>query len=165
MEKENEIKVSDLVNLSKETYKETHTIIKKLSELSSEYHNMTDFYDPYILEKIKRQFDSYMQSFSVHYAKIKKFKGSQHVYLDEVRKKIKAEAMQILLDEGTKITAADSLVYKSEYYVKRINLMEDIKEFMIFTEEIYDRYNTTFQSIIQSSATARKEMDNTKING
>jgi hypothetical protein len=161
MEEEN-LKVSDLVDLSKGTYTETHDIIKKLTALSAEYHSMTDFYDPYELERIKRQFDSYMQSFAVYYARIKKFKGNQHVYLDEVRKKIKAEALQQLIDEGVKVTAADSLVYKSKYYVKRVNLMEDIKEFMIKTELLYDRFNTTFHSIVQSYSAAKKEFENSK---
>jgi hypothetical protein len=103
-----------------------------------------------------------MQSLAVYYARIKKFKGSQHVYLDELRKKIKGEALQLLLDEGQKVTSAETLVYKTQYYTERINLMENIKEFMIKTELLYDRFESTFNSIIQSYSTARKEFDNAK---
>lgn len=156
------LKVSDLIPLSKEDYVQTNTLLVKLSDLSSQYHNMTDFYDPNQLEIIKRQFDGYMQRLAVCYSKIKKFKGSQHVFLDEVRKKIKGEALEILLNEGVKITAAEPLVYKSEYYTSRIALMEDIKEFMIKTELLYERFEATFQSIIQSYSTARKEFENSK---
>jgi len=156
------LKVSDLITLSKEDYLETHKIIGSLKELSTEYHNMTDLYEPNQLEIIKRKFDSHMQTLSTYYAKIKKFKGSQHVYLDEVRKKIKAEALEIILSEGVKVTVADSLVYKSDYYVSRINLMEDIKEFMIKTELLYERFDRTFDSIVQSYSTARKEFENSK---
>lgn len=159
---ENKLKVSDLVDLSKETYTETTATLKKLVELSAQYHNMSDMYDPHQLEQIKRKFDSYMQNLAVHYAAIKKFKGNQHVFLDEVRKRVKAEALQQLLDEGQRVTAAETLVYKSDYYVKRVNLMEDIKEFMIKVELLYDRYNTTFQSIVQSLSSARKEFENSK---
>lgn len=159
---EENLKVSDLVNISKEDYIETNKYIMELNSLSSEYHKMSDLYDPNQLEIIKRKFDNAMQNLSVYYAKIKKFKGSQHVYLDEVRKKVKAEALQILLDEGQKITSAETLVYKTDYYVKRINLMEDIKEFMIKTELLYERFDTTFQSIIQSLSTARKEFENSR---
>lgn len=157
---EENLKVSDLVNLSKEDYIETNNIINNLLTLSGEYHNMSDMYDPNQLEIIKRKFDNNMQHLSVYYAKIKKFKGSQHVFLDEVRKKVKAEALEILLNEGNKITSAETLVYKTDYYVKRINLMEDIKEFMIKTELLYDRFDATFQSIVQSLSTAKKEKDN-----
>lgn len=156
------LKVSDLINLSEKDYTETNTYLKHLQELSKEYHNMTDMYDPNQLETIKRKFDSYMQSLAVYYARIKKFKGSQHVYLDEVRKKIKGEALQILLDEGQKVTSAETLVYKTEYYTERINLMENIKEFMIKTELLYDRFESTFNSIVQSYATARKEYESSK---
>lgn len=159
---EEKLKVSDLVDISKEDYIATNNIIKILKDLSGQYHTMTDFYDPHQLEIIKRQFDSQMQSLAVYYAKIKKFKGSSHTYLDEVRKKIKGEALDILLSEGVKVTSAESLVYKTDYYVKRINLMEDIKEFMIMTELMYDRFDSTFNSIIQSYSTARKEFDNSR---
>lgn len=159
---EETLKVSDLVDLSKEDYIEANTRMNNLMTLSNQYYSMTDLYDPHQLEIIKRQFDSEMQHFSVSYAKIKKFKGSQHVFLDEVRKKVKAEALQLLLDEGNKVTSAESLVYKTDYYVKRINLMEDIKEFMIKTELLYDRFDSTFQSIVQSLSSAKKEFENNK---
>ena len=159
---EDKLKVSDLINLTQEDYLQTNTILNNLLTLSKEYHNMIDMYDPNQLEIIKRKFDSQMQHLSPHYAKMKSFKGSQHVYLDEVRKKIKGEALQLLLDEGHKVTSAETLVYKTDYYVKRINLMENIKEFMIKTELLYDRFEATFNAIIQSYSTARKEFENTK---
>lgn len=160
--KEVELKVSDLVTLSKETYIVTGNTLKELSLIAKEYHDMLDMYDPHQLESIKRRFDAHMQNLAVQYAAIKKFKGNQHVYLDEVRKRIKAEALQNLLDEGVKVTAAGDLVYKCDYYTKRVTLMEDIKEFMIKVELLYDRYNTTFQSIVQSLSSAKKEFENSK---
>ena len=159
---EEQLKVSDLINLSQEDYEQTNMILKSLLNLSSEYHNMVDIYDPNQLEIIKRKFDSQMQHLSPFYAKIKKFKGSQHVYLDEIRKKIKGEALQLLLDEGQKVTSAESLVYKTDYYVKRISLMENIKEFMLKTEMLYERFEATFNAIIQSYATARREYEANK---
>ena len=158
----NKLKVSDLVNLSQQDYIQTNEVIKVLTGLSSEYHNMVDMYDPNQLEIIKRKFDSNMQSLAVYYAKIKKFKGSTHTYLDEVRKKIKGEALQLLLDEGQKVTSAETLVYKTEYYVNRVELMEDIKEFMIKVEELYSRFDSTFNSIVQSYSAARREFENNK---
>ena len=159
---EEQLKVSDLINLSQEDYEQTNISLKGLLNLSSEYHNMVDMYDPNQLEIIKRKFDSQMQHLSPFYAKIKKFKGSQHVYLDEIRKKIKGEALQLLLDEGQKVTSAESLVYKTDYYVKRISLMENIKEFMLKTEMLYERFEATFNAIIQSYATARREYESNK---
>lgn len=156
------LKVTDLVNLTEEDYTSTSACLKELKSLSNEYYQMSDLYDPFYLEEIKRKFDNKMQTLAVKYAKVKKFKGSQHVYLDEVRKKIKAQSLKILLDEGVKVTAASDLVYDSDYYTTRISLMEDIKEFMIKTEELYERYNTTFQAIVQSLSTAKKEFENSK---
>jgi hypothetical protein len=156
---EEKLKVSDLVGLTQTDYIGTNQILSNLKSLSAEYHNMTDMYDPHQLEIIKRKFDSQMQHLSPYYAKIKKYKGSQHVYLDEVRKKIKGEALQLLLDEGQKVTSAETLVYKTEYYVSRVNLMENIKEFMLNTELLYERFEYTFNAIVQSLSTARKEYE------
>lgn len=153
------IKVSDLVNLTEKDYITTNTLLSELMSLSEEYHNMEDMYDPDQLEIIKRKFNGLMQSLSVKYARIKKYKGSQHVYLDEVRKKIKGEALEILLNEGHKVTSAETMVYKTPYYVERITLMEDIKEFMIKTELLYERFESTFNSIVQSLSVARKEKE------
>lgn len=154
-----EIKVGDLIDLSEQDYKNTFETIRNLQALSDEYHNMTDMYDPEQLESIKRKFNSYMLTFASQYAKIKKFKGSQHVYLDEVRKKIKGEALEILLSEGVKVTSAESIVYKTPYYVDRIKLMENIKEFMIRVELMYERFDTTFNAIVQSYSAARREKE------
>lgn len=157
-----DLKVSDLVNLKKEDFVQTKNILKSLALLSEEYHLMEDMYDPNQLEIIKRKFDREMQHLATHFSKVKKFKGSSHTYLDDVRKKIKGEALQILLDEGAKITSAETLVYKSKYYLDRVNLMEDIKEFMINVELMYERYDTTYNSIVQSLSTAKKEIENSK---
>ena len=72
------------------------------------------------------------------------------------------QSVELLLMEGHKITSAETLVYKTEYYVKRINLMENIKEFMIKTELLYDRFEATFSSIVQSYSAARREFENSK---
>ena len=157
-----ELKVSDLVNLSREDFLETKRILKNLISLSNDYHSMDDMYDPNQLEIIKRKFDREMQHLAPKFAKVKKFKGSSHTYLDDVRKKIKGEALQILLDEGAKITSAETLVYKSKYYIDRVNLMEDIKEFMISVELMYERFDTTYNSIIQSLSSAKKELENSR---
>lgn len=157
-----ELKVSSLVNLSREDFIQTKSILKNLSILSEEYHFMEDMYDPNQLEIIKRKFDREMQHLASKFAKVKKFKGSSHTYLDDVRKKIKGEALQLLLDDGAKITSAETLVYKSKYYLDRVNLMEDIKEFMISVELMYERYDTTYNSIVQSLSAAKKEQENNK---
>lgn len=156
------LKVSDLVNLSKEDYLETNKALNFLKDVSEEYHNMSDIYDPNQLELIKRKFDKGIQNLATYYSKIKKFKGGTHTYLDEVRKRIKGEAIQLLLEDGHKVTSAESLVYSTKYYKDRVNLMEDIKEFMIKTELLYERYDTTFNAIIQSLSSAKKEYENNK---
>lgn len=159
---EEKLKVSDLVPLTEQDYMETKNILKNLRELSNEYYDMSDLYDPNQLEIIKRKFDRELQNLATYFAKIKKFKGGTHTYLDEVRKRIKGEAIQMLLDDGSKVTSAESLVYSTKYYKDRVALMENIKEFMIKTELLYERYEYTFNAIIQSLSAARREFENNK---
>ena len=155
-----ELKVSALVQLKKETYDDMLTVINKLSDLVKEYTLMVDDYNPHMLEEIKKQFLGYLYQFTFLFAKIKCFKSANHSYLEDARKKVKAETIQILIDEGNKITQSENLVYAHPYYSERIELMENIKEFMIRCDLLNDLYQSTFQSIVQSLSNARKEFEN-----
>lgn len=154
------LRVSDIVPFDKHTYEETHKTIKELDNLAKEYRGCYD--NPHELERIKREFLGYLSYFATLYAKVKPFKGSTHVYLDEQRKRCKAECIEILLSEKFSATNAANIVYSHPYYVERIRLMEDIKQFFILTENLYELYNMTFNSIVQSISVASKEMHNTK---
>ena len=159
------LKVGDLVQLKKETYDDMQVVIEKLSELVKEYTLMVDDYNPHMLEEIKKQFLGYLYQFTFLFAKIKCFKSANHSYLEDARKKVKAETIKILIDEGNKITQSENLVYAHPYYAERVGLMESIKEFMIRCDLLNDLYQSTFQSIVQSLSAARKEMDNTLKHG
>jgi hypothetical protein len=55
------------------------------------------------------------------------------------------------------ITAAKELVYDTEFYKDRIEVIQSLIRFFIKTENMYDYYTSVFQSIIQSVSIASKE--------
>jgi hypothetical protein len=156
---EEKLTVSSLISFSKDTYTEILDCIKILSGLTQEYRE-TDNLDA--LEKIKREFNAHLERYATLYSQTKKYKGDTHTYLSEHRKRFKGETMKLLIDEGLAVTAADKLIYAHPHYVKRLNLLEDITEFFIRTEELFQMYNTILQSIVQSISVQSKQFSNSK---
>ena len=158
-------KVTDLVpTLKEDTLKELRTTIKTLLSISERYQKSGDISDPFLLEELKKEFDSYMQRMATLYSKTKKYKGSQHVYLEDIRKKIKSEVLIRLMGapNNMKITQAEVVVYSDEEYVEKITLLENLREFMINVELMYERFETTYNAIIQSQSIVKKEYEQSK---
>lgn len=158
-------KVTDLVpSLKEDTLKELRATIKTLLTISERYQKSGDISDPFLLEELKKEFDSYMQRMATLYSKTKKYKGSQHVYLEDIRKKIKSEVLIRLMGapSNMKITQAEVVVYSDEEYVEKITLLENLREFMINVELMYERFETTYNAIIQSQSIVKKEYEQSK---
>jgi len=77
--------------------------------------------------------------------------------LTETRKRIKSEAIALLMADGFKQTMAMEMVYCSDYYKERITLIQSLIEFFIKAENLFDFYTYTLQSIVQSVSIASKE--------
>lgn len=154
------LKVSDLVNFTKKEFDKLKGSMLRLRDISKAYHEMDDYSDVMRLEEIKRNFNAELQYFATLYAGVRKFKGDTHSYLAEQRKTFKAEAMTLLINGGYAQTAAEKLSYGTEYYKKRVELLQDLTEFFIRVETMYDVYTTTLQAIIQSVSIAGKEKGN-----
>lgn len=158
-------KVTDLVpSLRESTISELKDSIKKLTDLSSVYQKSSDISDPYFLENIKKEFDGYMQRMATLFSKIKKYKGAQHVYLEDVRKKVKSEVLVKLMSEprNLKITQAEVYLYTDEEYIEKIKLVESLREFMINVELMYERFEITYNAIIQSQSLVKREYEQSK---
>ena len=80
---ESKLKVSDIIPLKEETRDELISTMKELDRLSQEYYLIED---PFELDRLKREFNVYLQRFAVLFSKIKIFKSSTHTYLEgEIR--------------------------------------------------------------------------------
>jgi hypothetical protein len=151
------LSVKDLVRFEEKDFNNTKILMAELDKLGKEYISLLDTPNPERLEAIKRTYGGYLTSLATYYSKIKAFKY-QGDYLEEQRKRIKSETIQLIIDRDKVSTAAaEKVVYAEEYYKKRIDLMEELKKFFIKVELKYDRYRDTARDIYQSVSQNNQE--------
>lgn len=152
-----QLSVKDLVRFEAKDYENTKVLMKELDELGKEYISLLDNPSPERLEAIKRIYGGYLTSLATYFSKIKAFKY-QGDYLEEQRKRIKSETIQLIIERDKVSTAAaEKVVYAEQFYIERINLMEDLKKFFIKVELKYDRYRDTARDIYQSVSQNNQE--------
>lgn len=152
-----DLKVSHLVSYPEGYFVEIKGIMQKLHALNVEYTTADSLYDLEGLERIKRGFTAQLELLANHYARTKRFK-TMGDYLEETRKQVKAEAINILVkDEGISINQAEKVVYGFKYYQDRIALMEALKAFFIRVEVMYNNYKETLNSVVQSISLCKKD--------
>lgn len=151
------IKVEDIVDFKQETVKEITQCCKKLDALCMQYSEIEGISAISDLEILKRKFVGEFQYFAKLFSNVKKYKGASHTYLEDQRKQIKAEGINLIMVDKKNITAAKELVYDTEFYKERIEVIQSLIKFFIKTENMYDYYTSVFQSIIQSVSIASKE--------
>ena len=158
MSTETTLRVGDIVkNFSEKDKKNTELILDKLSVLGREYANMEDTATPERLEEIKRELGSYLTSLSTYLAKVKCYKFNND-YLEEERKQIKSEAVNMLVDnKGLSQSAAEKVVYAEDYYKQRVELLQQLKKFFWNVELKYDRYKDVLRSVYQSVSILTEE--------
>lgn len=156
------IKFEDLVKIKAKTLDEIKISMDKMEDLTKSYLKTDDVFG---LEGLKKLFVAELQYFARLYADIKSFKGPNHTYFENQRKKVKAEALDLLTAEGLKVTAAESKVYGTAYYSERIKILEKYTPVFIAVELRYEQYNNTLQAIVQSISVANKDLGNSRMTG
>lgn len=156
-EEKPKLKVNDLIRLREQDVMLINESLQRLDSLAKLYYEADDLFDVLQLEETKRRFLAELQYFTVMYSKTKCYKNDSNYYLTELRKKTKADAIKILLEEGKKIGMAEALCYSHPYYVDRITLIESLVEFFIKVEYLQSFYQNLSQSIIQSVSISSKE--------
>jgi hypothetical protein len=156
MEQE-KLKVSDVIPLKESTVKDISDSLGRLATIAKGYYEASDDFDVNALERIKRSLLGELQYINTLYSKTRKFKNENHTYLVTQRKAIKGAAIKILLDQGMKITAAEVMVYNSDYYKNRMELLESLLEFFLKTEHLIDHYNQLVHGVIQSISVSSRE--------
>lgn len=152
--KTNEIKelVGDIVTLDFDTLKEIKDVFTKLSELLTDYKNCTDINT---LDNIKREIASWLVFLAPMWGEIKKHKGSNHTFLEDARKRLKAVVLSRMItstkdQKGMALTTAKELVYNDIEFVTKSEALLLLKKNLITFEELFEGYQRVFQSILQS---------------
>lgn len=152
-----DLKVTDLVDYPEKFFIQVKDCINELKAQSKEYVEMDNLYDLEGLEKIKRKMTAQLELLAEHHARTKKFKTGGD-YLEEVRKFIKSEAINLIVDaEKISVNQAEKVVYDYSYYKDRVALMSGVKAFFIKVEVLYKHYQDVLSSVIQSIASGKKE--------
>lgn len=155
------VRISDLIRFSEVDYKETKKTLATMNEMVREYVKNIDNLDE--LEALKRRFNSYLVYLATYYSKIKCFEEN-HIMLDGVRKKIKSEAILHMIknsDEKLSQAAAEKVVYSYPYYVERVELLTQLREFFTLVNLQYANYQDCQRSIYQSISLLSKQRDST----
>jgi len=112
---------------------------------------------------LKRKFNSYLVYLATYYSKIRCFRENFE-YLEAQRKRIKAESIDHLIStspDKVSISAAEKVVYSSQYYIDRINVLEQLKQFFYLVDLSYQNYQDVQRSIYQSISLLSKEKQST----
>lgn len=164
------IKVQDIVPFTEDNMKELKEVQERLKVLSVRYKNADNRL--FELEEIKRELLGELNFYAPLYAKVRSYKNGQHAYLEDQRKRVKAEIMLKIVNtmsEGQKkpvsFTNATEIVYANEEYIEYVSLMEKMKKLFIEAELLYDHYAKVLDSIVQSISVASKEFTHSKTAG
>lgn len=154
------IKTNDILpNYSEKHFREAKATMDLLHETTLEYVQMDNLYDVEGLEKVKRKMTGYLELLGSHYARSKRYKTIGD-YLEEQRKELKADTIDLLVEEGKgalSTNQAEKLVYSHKYYKERLAAMLQIKSFFIKVEVMYERYSDTLNNIRQSISLCKKD--------
>ena len=157
MEKE-VIKVRDIVeHLTEKNVEDISNSLARLSGIAAEYYKQEDIYDVDMLERLKRRLVGELLYLNTLYNITKGQKDESFTYMTSARKRIKAEAITKLLEEGKKVTMAETLVYAHPYYTARMEVLEALKRFCIKVENLRDTYESVLNAVIQSVSISSKE--------
>lgn len=149
--------VSDLVNFPQKKVIEIKNTLVKLQEHTKMYVEMDDLYDLEGLEKVKRQMIAQLELLSGYFSSTKKYK-TMGDYLEETRKFVKSESIALIVkSDGISINQAEKTVYASNYYKERVELMSKLKAFFINIEVMYNYYQNTLSSVVQSVSLCKKD--------
>lgn len=155
------VRISDLIRFSEVDYKETKKTLATMNEMVREYVANKENLDE--LESLKRRFNSYLVYLATYYSKIRCFRENFE-YLEAQRKRIKSESIDHIMknsEEKISISAAEKVVYSSQYYIDRITLIEQLKQFFYLVDLSYQNYQDTQRSIYQSISLLSKEKQST----
>tara|TARA_R100000656_G_scaffold29994_1_gene26262 strand:+ start:177 stop:695 length:519 start_codon:yes stop_codon:yes gene_type:complete len=159
------LKTTDILPEYKEKYfNQAKEVLKNLKECSERYHSMDNLYDVDGLEQVKRDMGGYLENLGEHFARVKRYK-TMGDYLEEHRKAIKSEAIDRIVlnsrqDESVdKISQnqAEKIVYNSDYYKQRLDMLLQIKGFFSKIEIMYERYVDVMNNIRQSVSMCKKD--------
>jgi hypothetical protein len=151
------------VKIPKDLLSNIATTIESLDSCTDRYTKNVDSVTE--LENLKREFAGHLSYFAKLVGTVRGYKGGNHIYLEDATKKIKADTIEMLLNDGKNITTAERTLYNHTYYEREIGKIETIRGLFEKVDSLYKTYSATFQAIVQSISVLGKDWTNSNFNG
>lgn len=146
------MKITEIKNRLEDIINFDYSVLHIISDVFVEMDEILETYqtnvgDIQTLEEMKRTVAGNLVYFSKLFGEVKKFKGTNHIYLADARKRIKAQTLKLM--EGS-TSANRELVYDHPNFTSKMEAIEFLKRQFITIEELYNNYEKLFNGIVQS---------------
>lgn len=150
-----QVKVGDIISIKKDVIDGLDDIISQLESFRDNYL-VCDKSDLAALETIKVGISGLLTRYAVLFGQIKKYKGGNHTYLEDERKKLKSDYIKVCIKEGDSFSKAKEVVYSHEGYDMHMDIIIQLKGAFIKYEEVLIAYRDLLQSVFQTISIAGK---------
>ncbi len=133
--------------------------IEKLDALCQEYYQTSDLRT---METLKRQFNAELNYLAKLHSDLLSWKGPNHIYLEEIEGRFRAQTFDMLEQEKVGPTRAKEVFKNHPFYAQRMDTVIAYRKFFIKVEKLYGRYNEVLRSLVQSISIEGKEFENSK---
>lgn len=144
--------LNDIIFFDFDVLRKIESVFAELNNSLQEYSTTTC--DLETLERLKVNVAANLVYFSYLFGEIRKFKGTNHIYLTDARKRLKARVMKSM---SGSISSKSELVYDEPDFVAGIRLIEYLRSQFIVIEELYNSYERLFNSITQTISKEGKQ--------
>lgn len=134
------IDISDIDSLI-----EMADLLKEMEENVLDVYNSNP--DLRTLEEIKKHLSAHLIYMAQLFGKVKKYKGSNHTYLEDARKQLKAKCIE---EMSGSVSKKREEVYNTPQFKETIKYILKLKEQFIIIEELYENFQRLYNSIQQS---------------
>lgn len=144
--------LDDIIFFDYDILKKIGKVFNELNDSLQEYSTTTC--DLETLERLKVNVAANLVYFSHLFGEVRKFKGTNHIYLTDARKRLKARVMKSM---SGSISSKSELVYDEPDFINGLKLIEYLRSQFIIIEELYNSYERLFNSITQTISKEGKQ--------
>lgn len=124
---------------------EMASLLKEMEEEVLDVYNSKP--DLRVLEEIKIYLAGHLIYMAQLFGKVRKYKGSNHTYLEDARKQLKAKCIE---EMSGSVSKKREEVYNTPQFKETIKYILKLKEQFIIIEELYENFQRLYNSIQQS---------------
>ncbi|MGL4582300.1 MAG: hypothetical protein ACRCVU_04880 [Flavobacterium sp.] len=151
--------------LREDTVENLQSSMEAMEDLCNDYFEIQGMANPQELDKLKVTLLSYYGTYSYYMAEVYSKKGPTRIYLEELRKQVKQEHIEYLMEnppiiEGKySLTRAEKDVENHTEYIEDLLAIDRFKEILITFEQRDKFFLMVISAITQSISIHKKEYE------